>query len=215
MDNTISSLRSICILLTILITAAPARADETAESAVWLLSKCTLVHRTGQHHVMLKALRQMDDPTLKPLFSYLVQRRHPVLRIHGILGLGEIAPDNTIDLALVADLKDARTQEELIHTATGSNLITVEQLKQLYTWPGLDDRVKVADFVTRIRAVEEVVAAWTLTGASDYLLQAMCRDLGAMNRLVQDVVLPHPAVSRVESQIVMERLTPGAPVPLR
>ncbi|MEL6234855.1 MAG: Lrp/AsnC family transcriptional regulator [Pseudomonadota bacterium] len=77
------------------------------------------------------------------------------------------------------------------------------------------ERGQVGDFVARIRAAEEVVASWTLTGASDYLLQVMCVDLAALNRLVQEVILPHKAVSRVQSQIVMERLKTGAPVPLR
>ncbi|GIX12321.1 MAG: AsnC family transcriptional regulator [Paracoccaceae bacterium] len=76
------------------------------------------------------------------------------------------------------------------------------------------DRRQVADFVSRIRLVEEIVAAWTLTGASDYLLRLLCADLAALNRLVQEVILPHPAVSRVQSQIVLERLKENGPVPL-
>ena len=35
--------------------------DETAESAVWLLKKATLVHRDGMHNVLLRALRQLDE----------------------------------------------------------------------------------------------------------------------------------------------------------
>ncbi|MEM9047342.1 MAG: Lrp/AsnC family transcriptional regulator [Pseudomonadota bacterium] len=77
------------------------------------------------------------------------------------------------------------------------------------------ERGQVADFVSRISGAEEIVAAWTLTGASDYLLQVMCADLAALNRLVQEVILPHKAVSRVQSQIVMERLKSGGPIPLR
>lgn len=71
------------------------------------------------------------------------------------------------------------------------------------------------DFVARMQRAEEVVAVWTLTGATDYLLRVFCADLAALNRFVQDVLLPHPAVSRVQSQIVMERLKDGAPVPVR
>ncbi len=63
-------------------------------------------------------------------------------------------------------------------------------------------------------ALPEVVGAWTLTGEADYLVRVHCADLAALNRLVQDVLLAHPAVSRVRSQIVMERIKPDAPLPV-
>ncbi|KQI71269.1 AsnC family transcriptional regulator [Loktanella sp. 5RATIMAR09] len=70
------------------------------------------------------------------------------------------------------------------------------------------------DFVQLTRTRPEIVGAWTLTGEADYLLRVYCRDLAALNLLVQQVLLPHPAVSRVQSQIVMERIKPDAPLPL-
>lgn len=70
------------------------------------------------------------------------------------------------------------------------------------------------DFVRLTRATPEIVGAWTLTGEADYLLRVFCADLAALNRLVQQVLLPHPAVSRVTSQIVMERVKPDAPLPV-
>lgn len=70
------------------------------------------------------------------------------------------------------------------------------------------------DFVRMTRVQPEITGAWTLTGEADYLLRVFCADLAALNRLVQQVLLPHPAVSRVQSQIVMERVKPDAPLPL-
>lgn len=70
------------------------------------------------------------------------------------------------------------------------------------------------DFVQLTKTRPEIVGAWTLTGEADYLLRVYCRDLAALNLLVQQVLLPHPAVSRVQSQIVMERIKPDAPLPL-
>jgi len=70
------------------------------------------------------------------------------------------------------------------------------------------------DFVRMTRTAPEIVGAWTLTGEADYLLRVFCADLSALNRLVQQVLLPHPAVSRVQSQIVMERVKPDAPLPV-
>ena len=70
------------------------------------------------------------------------------------------------------------------------------------------------DFVRMTRAQPEITGAWTLTGEADYLLRVFCTDLSALNRLVQQVLLPHAAVSRVQSQIVMERVKPDAPLPI-
>ena len=70
------------------------------------------------------------------------------------------------------------------------------------------------DFRALTRHTPEITGAWTLTGEADYLLRVYCPDLAALNRLVQDVLLPHPAVARVHSQIVMERIKADAPLPV-
>jgi len=123
--------------------ANTAQADDTADSAVWLLKKTTLVHRDGRHNILLRALRQMRDTRLKPLYSELVQKRHPVMQIHGILGLGEIDPKQQIDLALVADIKDTATQTQLISSAIEAELLTIDQARQMLQWPGLTEPVRV------------------------------------------------------------------------
>ncbi|MGR3714710.1 MAG: Lrp/AsnC family transcriptional regulator [Shimia sp.] len=68
-------------------------------------------------------------------------------------------------------------------------------------------------FATLIDTRPEIVSAWTMTGDADYLLRAYCDDLSALNRLIHEVLLPHPAVSRVQSQIVMDQLKRDAPLP--
>lgn len=59
----------------------------------------------------------------------------------------------------------------------------------------------------------EIISAWTLTGKADYLLRVWCADLPALNRLIHEILLPHPAVARVQSQIVMDQLKADAPLP--
>lgn len=59
----------------------------------------------------------------------------------------------------------------------------------------------------------EITSAWTLTGEADYLLRVYCSDLPALNTLIHEVLLPHPAVARVQSQIVMDQLKRDAPLP--
>lgn len=59
----------------------------------------------------------------------------------------------------------------------------------------------------------EIVSVWTMTGDADYLLRVYCEDLPSLNRLIHEVLLSHPAVSRVHSQIVMDQLKQDGPLP--
>ena len=69
-------------------------------------------------------------------------------------------------------------------------------------------------FASLITTLPEVTSCWTLTGEADYLLAVWCADLAALNLLIQQRLLPHPAVARVQSQIVMDRLKDNAGLPL-
>ncbi len=60
----------------------------------------------------------------------------------------------------------------------------------------------------------EIVAAWTLTGEADYIFRVFCPDLPRLNTLIQRRLLPHPAIGRVHSQIVMEQLKDDTALPL-
>ena len=71
-----------------------------------------------------------------------------------------------------------------------------------------------ASFLRLVGALPQVVACWTLTGDADYLLRVWCDDLLALNALIQNRLLPHPAVARVQSQIVMDQPKADAGLPL-
>jgi DNA-binding Lrp family transcriptional regulator len=70
-----------------------------------------------------------------------------------------------------------------------------------------------ASFARLIHGRAEVTSAWTMTGDADYLLRVYCADLSALNTLIHEVLLPHPAVARVQSQIVMDQLKRDGPLP--
>lgn len=76
------------------------------------------------------------------------------------------------------------------------------------------DPQKVRPFLRMIETRGEIMSAWTLTGEADYLLRVYCEDLSALNRLIHDSLLAHPAVARVQSQIVMDQQKVDAPLPL-
>ena len=65
-----------------------------------------------------------------------------------------------------------------------------------------------------IELCPEIISAWTLTGDADLLLRIYTEDLAALNRLIHEVLLPHVAVSRVHSQIVMDQVKADAPLPM-
>ncbi|WP_299724744.1 Lrp/AsnC family transcriptional regulator [uncultured Tateyamaria sp.] len=70
-----------------------------------------------------------------------------------------------------------------------------------------------ASFARLLDTRPEITSAWAMTGDADYLLRVYCADLSALNRLIHDVLLPHPAVARVHSQIVMDQLKRDGPLP--
>ncbi|WP_295316815.1 Lrp/AsnC family transcriptional regulator [Roseobacter sp.] len=68
-------------------------------------------------------------------------------------------------------------------------------------------------FARLVNTRPEITSAWTMTGDADYLLRVYCADLPALNALIHDVLLAHPAVARVHSQIVMDQLKQDGPLP--
>ena len=73
---------------------------------------------------------------------------------------------------------------------------------------------QVKTFTRILKLRPEITSAWTLTGEADYLLRVYCADLAGLNTLIHQVLLPHPAVARVQSQIVMDQLKSDGPLPI-
>jgi len=71
-----------------------------------------------------------------------------------------------------------------------------------------------AAFARLVGLQPEIVSAWTLTGEADYLLRVYCESLTDLNRLIHQVLLAHPSVARVQSQIVMDQFKADAPLPI-
>lgn len=68
-------------------------------------------------------------------------------------------------------------------------------------------------FKRLVDTTPQITDAWTMTGDADYLLRVYCSDLPDLNSLIQDVLLVHPSVARVHSQIVMDQLKTDGPLP--
>lgn len=73
--------------------------------------------------------------------------------------------------------------------------------------------IKATALPELINTRPEITSAWTITGDTDYLLRVYCRDLAALNALLHEVLLTHPAVARVQSQVVMDEVKRDGPLP--
>lgn len=89
--------------------------------------------------------------------------------------------------------------------------LTVQAFVQVQMATQIPDQIKTFARIVELRP--EIISAWTLTGEADYLLRVYCEDLADLNALIHQVLLPHPAVARVQSQIVMDQFKPDAPLP--
>lgn len=144
-----SSLSSLTLLMVLLLQGwlmpmpAAAQDDPTFESSVYLIQSGLVPDRRGQFSVMLRSLRQLQDPALEPLMRELLLREHRIMRIHGILGLAEIATPRQLDLKLLADVKDGAMQSELLGAALDSELLNVANAKQVLAWPATEMDAKV------------------------------------------------------------------------
>ena len=72
---------------------------------------------------------------------------------------------------------------------------------------------QAASFASLISTRPEITSAWTMTGEADYLLRVYCADLTELNTLLHQIILPHPVVARVQSQIVMDQFKHDGPLP--
>jgi len=125
---------------------APARAeseDPTYDAAVRLLEASVSVRRDGRHNALLRALRHLQDPTLRPLFAALAEAEHPALKVHGLLGLAEVSEPRRLDLASVASIEAPAVQAELLGAALDSDLIADADARTLLGWADLDVGVKM------------------------------------------------------------------------
>ena len=70
-------------------------------------------------------------------------------------------------------------------------------------------------FARLVQDLDEVQEAYSLTGATDYLVKLVVPDLKALSAILNDVFLPHESVANVHSSIVLDCLKSTTALPLR
>ena len=190
--------------------------DDTVESAVWLLRRSTLVHRDGTHNILLRALRQLRDPSLEPLFTDLVQSSFPVMQIHGMLGLSEIDEKQRMDLGMLEDIGQPSTQAKLVLAAIDEDLLSVADAHILATKPNIDPAVQILTLV-RLVAKGELMDVSLLSNAKVdranlalrgmlALLRLQVGQMDAMDELRQISASQDPNRDRVRSMLLQSAI---------
>jgi Lrp/AsnC family transcriptional regulator len=70
------------------------------------------------------------------------------------------------------------------------------------------------EFEAAIEDLDEVVAAYAMTGEVDYLLHVVTRDIASYERFLRDHLLQLPTVREVHSQISLKRVKHTTRLPL-
>lgn len=149
------------------------------------------------------------DETDKRLLSLLQQDAHLTAEVLGKkLDLSPSQAGRRRQRLEAADLI-AGYRAEIEPSAVGLDVQAFIQVQM-----ATHDPEKVKTFARVVELHKEIVSAWTLTGDADYLLRVYVENLAALNQLIHQVLLPHPAVARVQSQIVMDQFKADAPLPL-
>jgi DNA-binding Lrp family transcriptional regulator len=77
-----------------------------------------------------------------------------------------------------------------------------------------EDRDTLLSFEAAVARVPHVVQAQRLFGDPDYLLRIVTEDLGAYQRLEDDVLAALPGVQRLNSTLVMKQVVSDRPLPI-
>ncbi|TVQ51757.1 MAG: hypothetical protein EA377_11720 [Phycisphaerales bacterium] len=127
-----------------------ASADQVArDAAVRLLRQTVHTQRDGSHLAKLFALRQLGDPTLRPLFEQIVDHGEWQVQVHGVLGLAEVSPDRRLDPRLVSRTAAAAAHDAIVASAIDLELIGPEEMAQLLDLAELSPAARVMLYAER------------------------------------------------------------------
>lgn len=71
-----------------------------------------------------------------------------------------------------------------------------------------------AEFKALVTSLSAVRLACSITGDADYLLHIRVKDLAALSSIISEQLLPHPQVSEVRSDIVLDMIKDDASIPV-
>ena len=117
--------------------------DRAIEASLRHLRQTVAPQRNGADLVALFSLRQLRDESLRPFFYQLAQRGDPLVRVHAILGLGEIDETGHVDPWLITQLESPSARYSVIANALEMELLDTEQINQMLANDELEARPRV------------------------------------------------------------------------
>jgi hypothetical protein len=97
----------------------------------------------GVQHAALVALRQLRDPSLRPLFEQFSEGDDWSARVDSVLGLAELSAAGRIDIARVERLPGERDREAAINATLSLRLADREQVEEMLAWSDLPSAQRV------------------------------------------------------------------------
>lgn len=109
----------------------------TYDAAVRLVRRAITPQSNGSYAVRMRALRQLQDPSLRPLFAHLRASPQGTLQVFGVVGLGQLSETGKIDIGLAAEISDPSFTAIAITTAIDDDMIDADGLRTILTWKDL------------------------------------------------------------------------------
>lgn len=118
------------IVLALPLASAAVRADDAADASIAQLRRALVSRSDGRHLALLHSLRQLRDPSLRPLFVELMGHRQWQVQVHAILALAEMDPEGRIDADRLGAL-EGQAQEAAIASALDLGLMGPDQIRSV------------------------------------------------------------------------------------
>lgn len=139
------------------LAAKPTTLDDRAtEASLRLLRIAITPHQDGEDLLLLFSLRQLRDPSLKSFFYQLAQQGGPVIRVHAILGLGEISENSQVDPWLIGQLDSAQARYTVIANSLQMDFLDSDHIKLLLENDQLEARPRIILLAEQVSNGEEV-----------------------------------------------------------
>ena len=130
---------------------AQQQADPAYEASVRLLRNAVTPNPNNRHAVLMRGLRHLQDPAMRPLFQNLIASRHASMQVFGVMGLGQLSDTGTINVARVAEIESPAYAAAAITAAIDDKMIDADSLADVLTWKDLP---MIARLIGAMRLVE-------------------------------------------------------------
>jgi DNA-binding Lrp family transcriptional regulator len=157
----------------------------------------------------VKQARGLDAIDIKILSALQRDGRMTIQKLAGLVGL-----------SARPCLERVRRLQKTGIIAAFQAVIDIDRLSKpvtVFTEFSLTRQARQARIETRLKAIDEVVESWEITGASDYLVRFVCEDLARYEAITNELLRDRRlGVSRVISHIVLRPVSrfSGYPITL-